>query len=73
MSAKTNSSSKSGSSQGRTGSCQSDNTHKQQETRSFAVNGQVNEANKKRTAASQRYDSYRTAFYGTPAEKEAYR
>ena len=62
--------SRTGSSQS-TRSCQSDNSDKPT-TRSPA-NVQVNEPPKKRTVASQRYDSYRTAFYGSAAEKEAYR
>ena len=54
-----------------TRSCQSDKSDKQRAT--SPANVQVNEPPKKRTVASQRYDSYRTAFYGSAAEKEAYR
>ena len=62
--------SRAGSSQ-TTRSCQSDNSDKQ--TTKSPAKEQGNEAPKKRTVANQRYDSYRTAFYGSAAEKEAYR
>lgn len=71
MSAKTNSSIRCNSSQSRTGSISGQSADKQ--ARKSPANGQVSEANKKGTVASQRCDSYRIAFYGTPAEKEAYR
>ena len=31
------------------------------------------EAKNRATVASERYESYRIAYYGTPAEKETYR
>lgn len=41
------------------------------ETRS--LDRATNEAKERRVVSSQRYDSYKIAFYGSPAEKEAYR
>jgi hypothetical protein len=49
------------------------NNNSEKESTTSPPNEQVKEANKKRAIASHRYDSYRTAFYGSPAEKEAYK